>query len=328
MADLSQLSLNEFLQLPTAQVAQMIKGLTVGFPIDGTRRWVLLHDPRVWDTGEYKDLATEQYVKELAMLFDHGVETILIPAFGGELLGRGERYIRGMMEGMIRPAQHPLFAAFYREYNVRVRFYGDWRRQISNLPGADEVTTALEGCAATQHTGPRRIFYGLWADDILASVVDDLARSKRESVEFTREAIVARYYGEYVKPTDIYIGFGRPCVYDVPMLVTSQTDLYYMVVPSLDLDARLFRMMVWDHLVGRWTQQEWGHLTKADFAALRDFYEAHHNYVLGLGEVDAATGVWFPQGLRPIDSFRARGDKRQNWHAPSPKVDARPSFVG
>jgi adenosine tuberculosinyltransferase len=304
MADISQFSLDEFLRLPTPKVAQMIKGLTVGFPIDGTRRWVLLHHPQVRDAEEYKELATRQYVAEFAMLFDHGVETILIPAFGGELLSRGDEYMRSMVDGIIRPAQHPLFAAFYREYNVRVRFYGDWRRQIVSLPGADEVTAALDGCAATQYTGPRRIFYGLWADDMLASIVDDLARSKSEPVEFTREAIVTRYYGEYVKPTDIYIGFGRPCVYDVPMLVTSQTDLYYTVVPSLDLDARLFRMMVWDHFVGRWTQQEWDHLTKADLKALRTFYEVHHDYVLGLGEVDPLTGIWHPQGLSPIDSFR------------------------
>jgi undecaprenyl pyrophosphate synthase len=309
MADISELPLDDFLQLPTPEVAQMILGLTVGFPIDGTRRWVLLHHPQVRDAEEYKEVATQQYVKVLAMLFDHGVETILIPAFGGELLSRGEEYMRNMMEGIIRPAQHPLFEGFYREYNVRVRFYGDWRRQLANLPGADEVTAALEDCAATQHTGPRRIFYGLWADDMLVSIVDDLARSKSEPVEFTREAIVARYYGEYVKPTDIYIGFGRPCVYDVPMLVTSQTDLYFTVVPSLDLDAPLFRRMVWDHFVGRWTQQNWDHLTKGDFAALRDFYVAHHDRVLGLGEVDAATGIWFPQGLRSINSFRVSGDE-------------------
>ena len=45
MTDMTQLSLAEFLQLPTPQVAEMIRGLTIGFPIDGTRRWFLLHHP-------------------------------------------------------------------------------------------------------------------------------------------------------------------------------------------------------------------------------------------------------------------------------------------
>jgi hypothetical protein len=43
MSDITELTLEEFLQLPTSQVAKLIRGLTVGFPIDGTRRWFLLH---------------------------------------------------------------------------------------------------------------------------------------------------------------------------------------------------------------------------------------------------------------------------------------------
>jgi len=166
------------------------------------------------------------------------------------------------------------------------------------------LTSALDTCLATQYTGSRRIFYGLWADDMLVSIVDDLARSQTEPTEFTRQAIVARYYGEYVKPTDIYIGFGRPTVFDVPMLVTSQTDLYYTVAPSLNLDARLFRMIVWDHFVGRWTQQEWDGLAVTDLAALEAYYTSQHEAVLGLGEVDPATGVWYQKGFSSLDSFR------------------------
>ncbi len=304
MSDITELTLEEFLQLPTSQVAELIRGLTVGFPIDGTRRWFLLHYPQVWDVEEYKDLTGKRYVEEFAMLFDHGVETLLVPAFGGELLSRGQEYVREMMEGMARLAQHSTFADFYRDYNVRVRFYGDWRRQVKGLPRAEEMVAALDRCAATQCTGSRRLFYGLWADDILVSLVDDMARSRQEPLGFTREAIVTRYYGEYVEPTDMYIGFGRPTVFDVPMLVTSQTDLYYTVVPSLDLDARLFRMMVWDHFVGRWTQQEWDGLSEKDFKALHTFYEVHHDTVLGLGEVDPLTGIWHQRGLGPIDKFR------------------------
>jgi len=95
-------------------------------------------------------------------------------------------------------------------------------------------------------------------------------------------------------------------VFDVPMLVTSQTDLYYTVAPSLDLDARLFRMIVWDHLFGRWTQQEWDGLTETDLAALRTYYTSQHEAVLGLGEVDAATGIWYPKVFSSLDSFRRR----------------------
>jgi tuberculosinol/isotuberculosinol synthase len=304
MTEMARLKLGEFLLLPTSKVAEIIRGLTMGFPIDGTRRWFLLNHPKIWDVEEYKQLTAKRYTKVFAMLFDHGVETVLVPAFGGELMSRGEEYVREMMDGVARLAQSPAFTDFYHDYNVRVRFYGDWRRQVQGLPGSEAVVSALDGCAATQHTGSRRIFYGLWADDMLVTIVDDLARSRTEPVKFTREAIVARYYGEYVRPTDIYIGFGRPTVFDVPMLVTSQTDLYYTVVPSLDLDEHLFRMIVWDHCVGRWTQQEWNRLTEADLVALKAYYKAQHGSVLGLGEVDAATGIWYQKGFSSLDSFR------------------------
>ena len=306
MTEMTRLTLDEFLRLPTPEVAEMIRGLTMGFPVDGTRRWFLLNHPETWDVEEYKQLTARQYTKVFAMLFDHGVETILVPAFGGELLSRGQDYVREMMDGIARLAQSSIFTDFYHNYDVRVRFYGDWRRQVQGLPGSEALTLALNSCAATRHTGSRRIFYGLWADDMLVTIVDDLARSRSEVVEFTREAIVTRYYGEYVKPTDLYIGFGRPTVFDVPMLVTSQTDLYYTVAPSLDLDVRLFRMIVWDHLVGRWTQQEWDGLTETDLAALKTYYTSQHEAVLGLGEVDAATGIWYPKVFSSLDSFRHR----------------------
>lgn len=306
MTEMARLKLDEFLRLPTPRVAEMIRGLTMGFPIDGTRRWFLLNHPNVWNVEEYKQLTARRYTQVFAMLFDHGVETILVPAFGGELMNRGKEYVREMMEGIAGLAQSPTYTEFYHDYNVRVRFYGDWRRQVKDLPGSLVLTSALDTCAATQHTGSRRILYGLWADDMLVSIVDDLARSRTEPAEFTRQAIVARYYGEYIQPTDIYIGFGRPTVFDVPMLVTSQTDLYYTVAPSLNLDARLFRMIVWDHFVGRWTQQEWDGLTETDLAALKAYYTSQQESVLGLGEVDPATGVWYQKGFSSLDSFRQK----------------------
>jgi hypothetical protein len=181
------MSRSEFLQLPTEQVAEMIRGLTIAFPIDGTRRWFRLHYPQARSVEEYKQLVVARYVQVYRMLFEHGVETLIIPVFGRELLNRGEEYVREAMEAMTRLAEQPLFTDFYREYNVRVIFYGDWRRQARGLPGADAVTAAFDGCTASRHTGPRRIFYGAWADDMLVSLADDLARSQRDPLEFTRK---------------------------------------------------------------------------------------------------------------------------------------------
>jgi len=62
MSHIADYTLDEFLQLPAPQVADLIRGLTLGFPIDGTRRWFLLHHPQVWDVKEYKRLTTQQYV--------------------------------------------------------------------------------------------------------------------------------------------------------------------------------------------------------------------------------------------------------------------------
>ena len=303
MVDIPQFSFTEFLELPNNQIAEMIKGLTVGISMDGTRRWLLLHYPQ-WDEEKYKEFSAKRCVEIYKMIFDHGVETIIAPAFSGRLLNRGDKYVHEMIKTLPWLAQYQIFTDFYRDYNVRVRFYGNWQRKIVDSPAADALKVAIDKCPATGHTGLRRIFHGIWADDMLVSILDYLGNSQNETVEFTREAIISHYYGEYVNQADIYIGFGHPHLCDIPGLVTSNTDLYFTTVPSLDIDARLFRMMVWDHLFGRRKKKKWHSMTEKDLEPFRAFYAENHDFILGVGDVDTETGIWYQRGLSPIDAFR------------------------
>src|SRR5512138_2864692 len=82
------ISFERFLQLPTEEVAALVRAAgpkVCVFPVNGTRRWfVLEHAQKVkGDFFEaYLNLSIQNHVELCALLFDHGIETILAPVFG------------------------------------------------------------------------------------------------------------------------------------------------------------------------------------------------------------------------------------------------------
>ena len=56
----------------------------------------------------------------------------------------------------------------------------------------------------------------------------------------TKQQIVEAYYGEYVEPVDLFIGFAdRPAVFDMPLIATGSEDIYFTVSPSPGWTTRI-----------------------------------------------------------------------------------------
>jgi hypothetical protein len=98
-----------FLQLPTDEVAALVRATgqkVCVFPVNGTRRWFMLeHAEKIGDDffEAYKNTIIQNHVELSALLFDHGIDTILSPVFGRELMHRGDEYIRRAgMDGLVR----------------------------------------------------------------------------------------------------------------------------------------------------------------------------------------------------------------------------------
>jgi adenosine tuberculosinyltransferase len=135
------MDIEAFLSLPTEEVAQIVHEAgpkVCVFPINGTRRWFMLEYPRMGENlkSGYLDITGCRYIELYKLFFSHGIHTMLIPVFGPDLLGRGENYMKAIAEGMQRLTLHPDFLEFYRDYQVRVRFYGDYRKFLGSTPYA------------------------------------------------------------------------------------------------------------------------------------------------------------------------------------------------
>jgi len=294
------MDLETLLNLPTDKVREIVqeKGpKTCVFPINGTRRWFLLEHPglaKIRFQENYLATTWKRQVELYKLLFDHGLDTLLTPIFGPDLLERGEEYRKLLTPGLLWCAQDRDMLQFYEEYDVRVRVYGDARRYFQNTPYAPILDAYEEVARRTADHRSHRLFFGVCAHDATETVAEIGIRFHQAHDRIpTRREIVEAYYGEYVEPVDLFIGFGQPAAFDMPLIAVGKEDLYFTVGPSPYLTADTLRMILYDHLYTRRVDESsYDDLEDADWAWMRSFYQTNRNAVLGIGE--RRRGVWYP----------------------------------
>jgi tuberculosinol/isotuberculosinol synthase len=285
-----------FYDLPRAELARLVRaaGLKVlVLPVNGTRRWFMLEHPG--DTGrdmsrrfeEYRDITLRKYVELFKLVFDQGIQTLLTPEFGAELLSRGETYARLATAGLASLATYPAFLEFYDAYQVRVRFYGDYRRIFGQTPYAYLIDLFDGVTQRTLSYDRHRLFYGICANDATETVaelaVQYFARQNRAP---DRRTIVKLYYGEFVDPVDLFIGFDKFSAFDMPLLALGTEDLYFTVAPSLYMTERQLREILYDHLYTRRLDGS------ENWRAMEAFYRKNAGRTLGVGR--QREGFWYP----------------------------------
>jgi tuberculosinol/isotuberculosinol synthase len=293
-----------FRSLPMEKIARLVRAAgpkACVFPINGTRRWFRLEYPsmREEDLGTmYMDVAGKRYVELFRLFFDHGLDTLLTPVFGPELLARGEDYVEMVGEGMARLATHPDFVNFYQDYGVRVRFYGDHRKLLGPTPYAylsDVFDRLTEQTLAHDRY---RLFFGVFDFDpnVTEPATEVTIRYYAEHGSMPdKRTLVEMYYGEYVKPVDLFIGFDRFCAFGMPLLGTGNEDLYFTVCPSLYLTQQQLRDILYDHLYARSDDgPDYTEMTPDDWISMRDFYRANQGKTLGVGAKRKPGRFWYP----------------------------------
>lgn len=296
------LTFEEFLQLPSQEVAGLVRESgpkVVVFPINGTRRWFILeHGQEQWDdpAEAYIDQVGRQTIALNRLIFDHGIHTLLIPVLGYEMLETRENYMEQLgARGLARIASHPDFLSFYQEYEVRVRFYGDYRPKMLSTPYAHLLDIFDESMERTRQNDRHRLFYGVFADDATPALA-------RLSIQYHHEhgavpdkqTLIQLYYGEPLPPADIFIGFDKFAVYDYPLLSCGQEDLYFTAAPSLYMTERQFRAILYDHLYLRKASQlQYETLSAQTWKHLHQFYRDYRHVTLGTGQL--TNGIWLPQ---------------------------------
>ena len=289
-----------FQSLVEPEIAELVRssGSSVCvFPINGTRRWFMLEHtvPEGADWAQvYCDVSAARHIDLYRMFFDHGIETLLTPIFGPDLLDRGEEYARMAVDGLVWLATDPRFLAFYHDHRVRVRFYGDHRRFLASR-GYGYVSDLFDTISAQTASYDRhRLFFGVCAHDATETIGELAVRYHSEHDCLPdKKTLVQMYYGEYVEPVSLFIGFDKPCVFDMPLVASGSEDLYFTVSPSPYLSRRQLRAIRYDHLYGRrGSDADYASLDAEEWRAMGEFYRANLDNTVGVGV--RVGDIWYP----------------------------------
>jgi len=291
-----------FLQLSTDEVSTLVKATghkVCVFPVNGTRRWFTLEhsDEIKGDFFEaYMHKSIQNHVDLCAMLFDHGVQTLLAPVFGRELMRRGDEYTQRVgIDGLVRTATDKNYRDFFEKYNVKVRFYGDYRDVLTGTPYEYALKSMYEVTEATKHNTAFRLFFGVFADEVTETIA-------RLSVEHylaqgsipDKETLVRKYYGEDLPPVSMFIGFDKFNVFDMPLLTTGEEDLYFSLSPSPYMTTHQLRAILYDHIYVRPTPEpDYTKLTNEELNSLREYYRINKDYAFGVGKLKF--NLWLPE---------------------------------
>lgn len=286
-----------FQRLPTHEIAGLVHSAgpkVCAFPINGTRRWFAMEYPGNYSIERVLDIQSRRHIEIYKMLFDHGIDTVLAPVFGPDLAERGNEYIGFAVEGLKRLSRSKDFLDFYFEYDVRCRFYGDYQKYFDRSPYEHVMESFEEATAQTKDHRSRRIFFGICGNDATETIAELGWRFQSGHGRLpSKREIIEMYYGEYIEPVDIFIGFGKFCAFDMPLVATGNEDLYFTVIPSLYMTQKQLRDILYDHLYNRCeVEPAYAELSREDLAEMRRFYLDNSDKTLGIGRNYG--GLWYP----------------------------------
>lgn len=298
------IKLQEFLELPRVEISKLVRqsgSKVLVFPINGTRRWFAMEhgDQEFSDPiTAYMDIAQTRHIEIYKMIYEHGVDTLISPMVGPEILATRDEYMDKIGgDGLARLARHEEFLEFYEKYGVRVHFYGDFRERFKDTYFEYLLELFESISEKTKNNSKFRMFYGLFADNLNSTnrVSDYSVKYFKEHGRIpTREEIVSMYYGEYVDKADIFIGFDRFAAFDYPLLSWGEEDMYFTTAPSLYLDDKELREILYDHIYTR-RAKEIEYMSEEDalINPVKDFYQMNRSTVLGVGRL--LHGTWIPR---------------------------------
>ena len=295
--------LETFLDLPTAEVARIVRAAgpkVCVFPINGTRRWFMLEhftSAGQYDVSQYLDITGKRHIELYQLFFEHGVDTLLTPVFGVDLLERGEEYVNAIgAEGLHRLASHPDFLAFYETYDVQVRFYGDYAKFLENTPYAYLLDSFDAITRKTYANQSCQLLFGVFAHDATETIAELSIDYYREHKTYPDKCkLIELYYGVRVSPASFFVGFDKFNVYDMPLITTGNEDLYFTVAPSPYLDTYQLRIILYDHLYARPEEEtDYSAITTELWGSIGEFYRMNRGSVQGVGNKHPLAKFWYP----------------------------------
>ncbi|GEM_PF-5296744 len=302
VSGLPVLSEEDFISLPLEKVLDIVEKAgrprTVCFTPDGTRRAAIVWyglDPGSPDFDRKKySFEHPIFMENLMLIYDHGAENLLVPILNHKNLERPREFI----EGTVYPGVRELLVGdewdeFYREYDVRVRCYGDRQHLLDK--GFEKLVEWMEDVEnRTAGHKKRRLFWGICCSNSIehTRLAHLGARFfSRKSRLPTRDELIEMYYGEVVPDVEIFIRPSEVRDSDLtpPIVTGSRAQFYFPVVSSMvKFDARLYRRILYDYLYNRpgvmgKRYYSGDSFTPEEKEFLRRFYAMNMYEVLGVG---------------------------------------------
>lgn len=294
------MELDTFLNLPTSAIVSIVcehQLKTVAFPINGTRRWFLLEQlSGNSPTIDYVQQMVNAHIEQYQLFFEHGINTLLAPIFGPDLLDRGNEYTDMAIRGIEELVKNPAFLDFYDTYQVKVRIYGDYRHFLENTAYAFLLDSFAELEERTAHHTQHRLLFGVCANDPVDMIADLTVQFYQAHQRTpTKCELIQAYYGDDIDPLSLFIGFDKFAMFDVPLVTTGNEDLYFTVSPSLYMNATQLREILYDHLFTRRLEEtDYAELTEIDLTLMHQFYSANKHRTLGVGGRQTHGDYWYP----------------------------------
>lgn len=237
-------SLSEWLCLTDQQVAQAVASRisTAVVYLNGTRRWFLSQHK---DWADYTRVVTGAHRALSQLFYDHGIQTLIQPFWGYDLLTRGPDYLKLAIEQGLLELSKPDYQSWFQQMAIRVTLYGNWESALSDRGFSSVVEALHRAVKETAHYTGHKLLLGLFADEGLENIAA-LAKEVR-----TGEALLNRYYGQPAGPVDLIVGSGQPAIWDLPLLDVNKASLYFVQAPTFCLTQRDLRQILYDHLYQR-----------------------------------------------------------------------------
>jgi hypothetical protein len=242
-------SLSDWLDLDDHEIVRLTtqKAATAAIYLNGTRRW-FLNQNKSW--AEYAKTTGAAQRSLSQMFYDHGLQTLIQPLLGYDLLSRGRDYLKLAVEQGLMELISEDYRRWFQELEIRVSFYGNWAATLTEMGFASTVEALQALTSETSHYTKHGLLFGVFADGSLDYILT-LAQTARRGDE-----LLCHYYGQSVDPVSFIVGSGQPVIWDLPLLDINKASLYFIQAPTFYLDKQALRHILYDHLYQRCNDEE------------------------------------------------------------------------
>ena len=238
------------------ETVKAVAPATIIFVAGGTRRKAISVGLST-ESDAYAAWTRQQMIACFDLIFQHGIKNIFTPMVGPTNFNEVGKYRERLVDWIAWGLSGEDALADYERLGWRIRLLTD-----ETIPKLKETADRLHNITPTtyEHT--------LWIH-----VVPDaelpwrwLLSSIKNSQASTRQEVVQAVYGEDIPPASLYLGHGKPEIFDefLPLL-TGKVQCYWRQNLGYDLDQLMLRTILYDYAYTRatWRKDKAGRAEEA-----------------------------------------------------------------